>query len=107
MTHSPTIDLSKFVKNERANEWRVTISVTGSVEETVTASSKDEAIDKVHAMIEAGQIEASSSDYDVSFDIDYARPSSPLYLVRRDGQNIQVSHPKPGDEPRQPDERGF
>lgn len=106
MTH-PDIDLSKFVKNERANEWRVVMTITGTIVETVEADSEAEAREKAFRLIESGDIEVYSNDDGIMVSVDRVMRERPMYLVRRGSEKMQTTDPQPGDEPRQPDERGF
>lgn len=101
------IDLSKYVKIERKGEWRVAISVSGNIQETISAGSASEAVEKAFAMIENGEMEVMSSDYGVSFDVDGAVQEPDMYLVRRNGRDLRTTRVLPGDEPRQLNEGGF
>jgi hypothetical protein len=99
-------DASAFLKDEKPGEYDVTFRMEGTVYRTVKAES-----------LEAAQREAErlldDEDFGLELDqVDKGRVSHltktrPMYLVTRNGRKSQVSRLEPGDEPRQPDERGF
>ncbi|OJU66195.1 MAG: hypothetical protein BGO05_10130 [Rhizobiales bacterium 63-7] len=104
MTEAP--NKADFSVNERAGEYRVPFVVTGSIETTINADSLEEARAKASAMTEDEEfgLELDQADY---VSVDYVSACRPMYRVTREGKAMQVSHLLPGDEPRQPDERGF
>lgn len=103
---TPLPDPADFSVKERPNEYEVSFRVSGTVTRTIIASSKQEAREKAEQMID-------DEDFDGDLDeageveIDYISKHPDMYRVTRGGKNMQVSHLRPGDLPREPDERGF
>ncbi|MDX1222740.1 hypothetical protein GOL85_13505 [Sinorhizobium medicae] len=95
-----------FIADERPGEYEVTFSVHGTIHMTIKADSFEEAKEKAAAMAEDEEfgLELDEAD-DVS--AGWVCKTPPMFLVTRGGRSMQVSHLQPGDEPRQPDERGF
>ena len=99
-------DPNLFSVNERKGEYSVSITVHGTIETTIEASSKEEAEIKAEEMCESGDLPLEITQL-TDVDIDYIRPVRPMYRVIRDGENMQVSRLEAGDEPREPNEYGF
>ncbi|WYK05436.1 hypothetical protein DWF04_005890 [Cereibacter sphaeroides f. sp. denitrificans] len=87
------------------------VRVVGYATITVEADSQEEAVAKVGEAIDAmWDDNGDLIELDEIDDIDTrprVRKEPDMYLVTRDGRPMRVSHLQPGDEPRQPDERGF
>lgn len=100
------MDASEFLKNEKPREYEARFSVSGEVRVTIMADSKEEAKAKAEAMLDD---EEFGVDLDEVSDASLAwiSKAGPMFLVTRDGRRMQVSHLQDGDQPRQPDERGF
>ena len=103
-------DPSDFHKRV-SRSYRARVSVEGYITIEVEADSQEEAEAKVSAeiermwdadgdMIELDEIDSIDNDPSI-------RKEPDMYLVTRDGRPMRVSRLQPGDEPRQPDERGF
>jgi hypothetical protein len=98
-----------FSVNERPREYDIHIYVEGYVVHKIMADSVDEARSEAARMVEAfedGQ-EIPEIDDVSRVKLDRVEKTRPLFRVMRDGQKIQVSWLRPGDLPREPDERGF
>jgi hypothetical protein len=98
-----------FSVNLRAGEFKIRFRVRGEIEMTINADSLEDARAKAEAMIEEDDdddfgLELTDVD-DISISDVY--PEGKLYRVLRDGRKMQVSLLKTGDQPREPDERGF
>ena len=107
MNDTPNPD--DFSVNERAREFRATISVSGAMSLTIDAGSEDEAQEKAEALIDQMENEERPVELDMVYDIglDYVVKVNPLFRATRDGRKMQVSRLEPGDLPREPDEHGF
>lgn len=89
-----------FTQVEYPGEWDVLVRIEGSAGSTIKADTVEAARSVVTAMMAAGEFEIYSNDAEDSRIVS-VRPRCPMYLVRRAGQNMQVSHLALGDEPRQ------
>jgi hypothetical protein len=100
------MDDSLFRKDTYPGEFEARFSVRGSVTRRIKAASAKEAEDAAWAMIEDEDdfLEVDEAD-DVR--LDGIAPRTPMYLITRDGKSMRVSRLQEGDEPREPDERGF
>jgi hypothetical protein len=98
-----------FSRAEYPGEFYAEIRVDGIMRVTIKAAAEDEALKQAEALadrIAGGEEEFEPDDVtDVDVWSVWARP--PMFRVMRDGQKMQVSRLAPGDEPRDPDERGF
>lgn len=94
-------DTATLWRDDRKGEFTVVIEVRGTIRETVTADNEADARAKVEAALENHELELSGEDIDDAR-IDYVRANPPMYLVNREGRDMGVSHPRPGDEPREP-----
>ncbi len=102
----PSPNPADFSVNTREGEFDVCVRFTGTMRFTVEAASKAGAEAEVQRMIDADEIEPGPNDLD-QIDVDYVCARPTMYRVKRDGRPMQVSHLRPGDLPRDPDERGF
>lgn len=95
-----------FIVNEKHGQYRATFDVRGTITMMFKADSLEDAKEKAEAMCD---------EEDFGFDIDdvdevvvgYVCKMTPMYLVMREGREMQTSHLKVGDTPRQPNEDGF
>jgi hypothetical protein len=98
-----------FSVDERPREYKISLRIEGEIVRTIKADSVEQAREIAEAMadkIADGQGEAELDEvYDVL--VSDAYKTKPMYLVTRDGQAMKVTYLRPGDIPRQPDERGF
>lgn len=99
-------DPTLFSVNERPREWLVQVRITGALTLPIQADSEEEAEKKADAIISANDFEPDLDEIDEA-DIRGVYKSPPLYRALRDGEKIQTSHLQPGDQPREPDDRGF
>lgn len=101
-------DPAAFSKVEFPGVYKVEIKVTGTIYIEIEADSPEEA--KAKAREAAEQVETDDeAELDAITDaraVGVMRKSS-LYRVLRNGHKMQVSRLSAGDEPREPDERGF
>lgn len=106
MTYAPQKDISGFWKDDLPGEYQVTWNVSGEISMTIKAASVEEARDKADAMADDEDFGLELDDAsDVS--VGYIRKSGPMFLVKRGDRVMRVSHIQEGDQPREPDERGF
>jgi hypothetical protein len=107
MTDKP--NSNDFSVNAKPRDYEVTIGITGSMRVTIQADSEDHAKRLAKEMADRLSEDMAEVDLDELDDVsvDYIRKTPPMYRVTRDGQKMQVSNLKPGDLPREPDERGF
>lgn len=107
MTGRPNPD--DFSANESPNKYRVTLSISGSMDYTLEASSKEEAIRKAEEFADKIAEDVMEADLDEIQDVvvDHVRNVPTMYRVTREGQAMQVSRLLAGDMPRDPDARGF
>lgn len=100
------IDASQFLKNECEGDYHAEFEVHGEVYVSIKASSLEEAQAKAKAMLDD---ENFGHELDSVHEIEAGRirKDPTMFLVLRDGKNMQVSHLKAGDMPRAADERGF
>jgi len=96
----------EFSVNERQDEYQVTFRVRGTIHLEIKASSLEEAKEKARSMCEDENFGLELDEAD-EVDVDFVRKSPPMYRVTREGRKMQVSRLLSGDEPREPDERGF
>ena len=98
-----------FSVDEKPGEYRVIFKISGSMELTIKAD--DEAHASKLAEEFADRIAEGYEDFDFDdvddVDVAHLRKSPPMYRVTQDGSKMQVSRLRPGDVPREPDERGF
>lgn len=75
---------------------------------SLKADSKEDAQRQAEAEVEKieteGYVEIDSID---QIEVDYIYKDAPMFLVTREGKKMQTTHLQAGDEPRQPDERGW
>lgn len=91
-----------FWSNPREGEFYVSVRVEATLRETVKASTKEEAREKIEAMFEAGSLDVDGPDIE-DISIDYVSAESPMYLVHRPGTTVSgTTRIQPGDEPREP-----
>jgi hypothetical protein len=100
------IDKSLFSVKEREGEYYATFHVEGEIRVQIKASSKEDAQAKAEAMLEDDDF-GQELDEVTNADVSYVWKAQPMYRVTRDGEKMQVSRLEAGDEPREPDERGF
>ena len=76
---------------------------------TIFADSKEDAERQAEEMADEIAEGDDCPELDEVDDVDvaYVAKRGPLYLIDRNGQNMQASWLEAGDKPRQPDERGF
>lgn len=98
-------DLQRFSSDERKDRWNVWIEVHTQWPEEITAATAEEALAKVESLIAANSLDVVAEPGD--FRVVRVRSQPPIYRVLRDGLALRVSHVQPGDQPREPDERGF
>lgn len=82
------MDVSQFQVNEKADEYQVTFRV--QVDEMMQEDDFGSELDEVSYV-----------------DLDSIRQHPRMYLVKRDGRDMQVSHLREGDQPREPHKYDF
>jgi len=95
-----------FLKNEKPNEYEASFTVTGKISVEIKADSREDAERQARAMLDDEEFGYDIDDV-TDVDFDWVNKTRPMFLVRRNGVNMQVSHIEETDIPRQPDERGF
>ena len=95
-----------FIADERPGEYEATFSVRGTIRVTIKADSLEEAKKKAEAMAEDEEFGLEIDEAN-EVNVDWVERPLPMYLATRDGRPMRTTHPRPGDAPRQPDERGF
>lgn len=95
-----------FKVDLRPKEFVARFRIVAEVTETIEADDIDAALAKAKAMTETFEFAVDPQDVE---EVDYlsVRKSQPMYFVTRDGKKMKVSHLEAGDEPRDPDERGY
>lgn len=107
MTDKP--NAADFSVNDRPREYDVRIRIEGEIRRVIMADSLEDAEAQAEAIAddiaEGREFEELDEVYDV--EVILCRRATPLFRVMRDGRKSQVSQLRPGDLPREPDERGF
>lgn len=102
-----TPDPALFSINPRDGEYSARFKFSGSVTVSIKAESWADADAMARAMEEDFEaLDISAQDIEQAH-LQHTAETQPMFRVLRDGKAYQVSHLKPGDEPRDPDERGF
>lgn len=99
-----------FSRDDRPREYRVVLSVTGTIRRIIEADNLEEAQAKARQLADEIKDDAGLCDMLDEIErvrIDLVRKALPVYRVLRDGEPWQVTHLKETDIPREPDERGF
>ncbi len=94
-------DLATLWRDDQKGRFTVVVTVSATVRETIVATSEAEARSKAEGMIENDGLDLMPDDVDKAR-IDSVRPDPTMYAVWRDGQEMGVSRPRPGDLPRVP-----
>jgi hypothetical protein len=94
-------DLATLWRDEQKGMFSVWIDVRARVRETVKAESEAHARAQVVATIKGGHLDLMADDIDEAH-IARVVPEPTMYLVLRDDKEYGVSHPRPGDIPREP-----
>ena len=107
MTDQP--NPADFSVNDKPREYEVRIRIEGEVRRTIKADSLEEAEAQAEKIADDIAEDREAAELDDVDDVEVAscRRASPMFRVMRDGKAYQVSHLKPGDLPREPDDRGF
>lgn len=96
------MDLSAFYRDDHPREYRVTIDVRATIDETVLADSPEEARRIVEERLDAGEIDVYGCDFDDA-EITRCVKTPPMYCIERPGTNVSgTTRPQEGDLPRQP-----
>ena len=99
-------NINGFFENTKPDEYEARFSVSGEVRMNIKASSLEEAKKKAEAMLDDEEFGIELDEVsDAS--VDYVWKTKPMFLVNRGGKKMQVSLLLSGDQPREPDERGF
>lgn len=103
-----TPDPAAFSKVDFPGVYNVEIQVTGTIYIEIEADSPEEAKTKAHEAAEQFETddEAELDEITDARAVGVMRKPS-LYRVLHNGHKMQVSRLSAGDEPREPDERGF
>lgn len=106
MTDKP--DPAAFSKVEFPGEYEVQVEVFGIISKRIKAESQDDAARQAGEWAEKIE-ESGEAELDEVYgaSVDLVTPRRALYRVTQDGMACQVSYLSPGDQPREPDERGF
>lgn len=107
MTEQP--NPADFSVNDKPREYEVRIRIEGEIRRTIKADSLEEAEAQAEKIADdiAEDRETAELDEVDDVNVEACRRVRPMFRVMRDGQALQVSHLKPGDLPREPDDRGF
>lgn len=100
------IDEAKFSVDEREGEYRIVISVTAEIRETIKADSLEDARTQADKLLNSDDL----GDY--VYDVDDAEivtvfKSKPMFRAWDGESKVQVSRLEDHHTPREPDERGF
>ena len=107
MTDKP--NPADFSVDEKPGEYEITIRVEGEIKRAIKADS----IEQAEAMAEDMADKIANGDDDAELDdiedvrVQGVRRAPPMFRVMRDGFAVLTSHLRPGDLPREPNERGF
>ena len=98
-----------FSVDERPREYCVTLCVEGTMEMTVEADSPEQARQMAEDL--AGRVaegkDAAELDGVADVRVSFVSKALPFYRVLRGEKVMQTTRLRPGDQPREPDERGF
>jgi hypothetical protein len=100
------IDASAFNINNRPREYEAVFEIEGELRVSIEAASPEEASNKAKQMLDEGDF-GLELDEVTHAKVYRIRKRPPMFLVTREGRAMQVSVLELGDEPREPDERGF
>jgi hypothetical protein len=104
MTTIPSPD--DFSKDEKPGEYCVRFKVKGEILITIKADNIAAAQEKAEDMLEDEDFGLELDEAtDVSIRHVYKSPA--MFRVLRNGKTMQVTRLEPGDQPREPNERGF
>lgn len=97
-----------FSSVEFPGVYLVEVTVSGSVTVEITAGTADEAREKASDIVDDWE-RVGYPELDQVWDTGLGKISQKptRYRILRDGKPYQVTLLTPGDEPREPDERGF
>ncbi len=99
-------DEALFSKNERLGEFEAIFRISGEVRMTIKADDLEAA--KAQARVRSEDEEFGLElDETTDVQLSYVRKVPAMFRVTRGGRKMQVSHLLEGDEPREPDDRGF
>ena len=97
---------SNFSVNERSREYTARVRVSGDIMLSIQADSLEDAKRQVAEIIEDDDFGTEIDGVD-DVSVDWVSKSPPMYRVLRDGDVIQTTSLRPGDTPREPNDRGF